>query len=431
MEIDEDECTVSFDVTSLYTNVPIKDTLNIIKDLLLNDENLHNKTSIPPDEFLEITEFVLTKTWFIFNNDILTQTDGVAMGGPASLVVAEIYMQAHEQTALTTFSNKPNVWERYVDDVFSIIKRCHLDSFFEHINSLHEQIKFTVEKENNSCLPFLDTCVKRNNDGKISVTVYRKPTHTDQYLNFRSHHQPSSKNSVISALFTRAERIISNTDDLEKENQRIFNVLKANNYSNKDINHVKRKLERKKQQPMESDREEEELNGYINLPYVRNTSEALRRIFKDHNIRCTFYTSETLRKLISHPKDRVPTEKRNNVVYQINCQDCSAAYIGETKRSFNQRSKEHQRAVTNCDTEKNEIAKHCWDKDHVMDWQNKKVIDQEQNMVARKIKETIHSIGNENSINGVSYNLPHIWLPALNKKRNVPTNIFPSTSAIM
>ena len=74
--------------------------------------------------------------------------------------------------------------------------------------------------------------------------------------------------------------------------------------------------------------------------------------------RCTFYTSETLRKLISYPKDRVPTEKRNNVVYQINCQDCSAAYIGETKRSFNQRSKEHQRAITNCDTEKNEIAFH-------------------------------------------------------------------------
>ena len=85
---------------------------NIIKDLLLNDENLHNKTSIPPEEFLEITEFVLTKTWFIFNNDILTQTDAVAMGGPASSVVAEIYMQAHRQTALTTFSNKPKVWER-------------------------------------------------------------------------------------------------------------------------------------------------------------------------------------------------------------------------------------------------------------------------------------------------------------------------------
>ena len=52
-----------------------------------------------------------------------------------------------------------------------------------------------------------------------------------------------------------------------------------------------------------ADKEEEKLNGYINLPYVRNISEALRRIFKNHQIRCTFYASETLRKLISHPKD--------------------------------------------------------------------------------------------------------------------------------
>ena len=190
--------------------------------------------------------------------------------------------------------------------------------------------------------------MKRSNNGKISVSVYRKLTHTDQYLNFRSHHQPSSKNSAICALFTRAERIISNTNDLKKENDRIFNVLNANNYSNKDINRVKKKLEHKKQQATEADTEEEELNGYINLPYIRNSSEALRPIFKNHQILYTFYTSETLRKLISQPKDHAPIEKKNNVVYQINCQDCSVAYIGETKRSFNQRSKEHQRAVTNC-----------------------------------------------------------------------------------
>ena len=115
-----------------------------------------------------------------------TQTDGVAMGGPASSVVAEIYMQAHEQTALTTFSNKPKVWKRYVDDVFSIIKRCHLDEFFEHINSMHEQIKFTVEKENNSCLPFLDTCVK------LSVSVFKKPK-----INFYFKHNSPLKNQPL------------------------------------------------------------------------------------------------------------------------------------------------------------------------------------------------------------------------------------------
>ena len=94
--IEEDEKLVSFDVTSLYTNVPIKDTLVIIRDLLENDENLNEKTKIPPSNLLEIIEFLLTKTWFIFDGKYYSQTDGVAMGGPASSVVAEIYMQKHE-----------------------------------------------------------------------------------------------------------------------------------------------------------------------------------------------------------------------------------------------------------------------------------------------------------------------------------------------
>ena len=125
---------VSFDVTSLYTNVPIKDTLIIVKDLLVNDPDLQTKTNIPAEDLLEITELLLTKTCFQFNGKFLKQTDGVAMGGPASSVIAEIYMQAHETTALTTTSNPPKVWERFVDDVFLIIKKSSLEGFFNHVN---------------------------------------------------------------------------------------------------------------------------------------------------------------------------------------------------------------------------------------------------------------------------------------------------------
>ena len=64
---------------------------------------------------------------------------------------------------------------------------------------LHDQIKFTIEKETDSRLPFLDTLIKRNDDGSISILVYRKPTHTDQYLNFHSNHQVGAKESVVSA----------------------------------------------------------------------------------------------------------------------------------------------------------------------------------------------------------------------------------------
>jgi len=78
--VDENEIMVSFDVTSLYTNVPIKDTLLILKDLLNNDQDLKCRTNITPEVVLDITEFLLTKTWFKFNNKFLSQTDGVAIG---------------------------------------------------------------------------------------------------------------------------------------------------------------------------------------------------------------------------------------------------------------------------------------------------------------------------------------------------------------
>ena len=129
LTVEEGEILVSFDVTSLYTNVPIKDTLVIIKDLLEKDADLQKKTKIPPDSLLEIIEFLLTRTWFKFNEKFLTQTDGVAMGGPASSVVAELYMQHHDEVALRTFRTPLKCYERFVDDTFIIINEVDLDDF--------------------------------------------------------------------------------------------------------------------------------------------------------------------------------------------------------------------------------------------------------------------------------------------------------------
>ena len=103
------------------------------------------------------------------------------MGGPASSTTAEIYMQIYERTSITSALNPPKVWERFIDDVYSILKRTHLENFFHYFYSLHQNIKFIMEEETNGELAFLDTLLKRNN-GEISVLVYRKPTHTYQYL---------------------------------------------------------------------------------------------------------------------------------------------------------------------------------------------------------------------------------------------------------
>ena len=102
----------------------------------------------------------------------------------------------------------------------------------------------------------------------------------------------------------------------------------------------------------------------INLPYVEATSEKLRQILRSHKIRSTFCTENTLRELLCKPKDRVATEDKNNIVYEIDCSNCEAVYFGESRRSLKVRSDEHKRSVRNCDCDKNKIAQHCWGHTH-------------------------------------------------------------------
>ena len=84
-------------------------------------------------------------------------------------------MEHFEQLALTTTSHPPSLWLRYVDDTYVRIHEYDIKGFTRHINSIDDNIKFTIEPETNSKLPFLDLCI-------------HIPTHTDQYLNFKSHH---------------------------------------------------------------------------------------------------------------------------------------------------------------------------------------------------------------------------------------------------
>ena len=77
------------------------------------------------------------------------------------------------------------------------------------------------------------------------------------------------------------------------------------------------------------------------LPYIEGTSEKLRRILRSPKKRSTFYTENTLRKLLCNPKDEVATEDKNNIFYEIDCSNCEAAYFSESKWSLKLHSDEH------------------------------------------------------------------------------------------
>ena len=200
-----------------------------------------------------------------------------------------------------------------------------------------------MEEESNGELAFLDTLLKRNN-GEISVLVYRKPTHTDQYLHYSSHHQTSCKESVVSSLFNRAYSIITNKDDLHKENARIKQVLKENGYQESIINKIFKRITNNHSLPQSqrltqaTDIQEEEIRMSINLPYVEVNTEKLQPIFRSQKIRSNFYTESALCKLLCQPKYSEATENKSNIVYEIDCSNCQAVCIGKSKRSLKSRS---------------------------------------------------------------------------------------------
>ena len=101
---------------------------------------------------------------------------------------------------------------RYVDDTFVIQQEGQKQTFLEHNNKVDPAIKLTVEdNQENGAIPILDTIVKPETENTLTITVYRKPTHTDQYLQWDSHHNLAPKYSVISTLTHRAKTVCTKT----------------------------------------------------------------------------------------------------------------------------------------------------------------------------------------------------------------------------
>ena len=155
--------------------------------------------TLTPAQIAHLLNFVLRSTYFQYNRSIFEQLEGAAMGSPVSAVIANLYMESFEQQAITTCTSayKPRIWKCYVEDTFTILNHGNIDSFLQHLNNQQPSIRLTMETENDYKLTFLDTKVSREPEGCLTTSVYRKPTHTDQYLACDSHHPQSVKRCIV------------------------------------------------------------------------------------------------------------------------------------------------------------------------------------------------------------------------------------------
>ena len=219
---------MSFDVVSLFTQVPTTRVIQVTRERLLGDPSLSDRTSLTVEDICSLLKLCLEATYLSFRGKIYQQLHGTAMGSPVSVVIANLVMEDIEQKALSTFHTPPRFWRRYVDDTCTILPGDLVDSFHSHLNSIDNNIQFTVE-ESDGQLPFFDILLTREEDGSVSTSLYRKTTHTDQYLNFESHHPAAHKRAIVKTLLYRADALSSSGVSQAKE-KHVTKALQRNGF---------------------------------------------------------------------------------------------------------------------------------------------------------------------------------------------------------
>ncbi|XP_069466482.1 uncharacterized protein [Ambystoma mexicanum] len=270
----------SMDVCSLYTSIPHIEGVDAVLWLLLNHEHIRgNKEFI-----VELLEIILHNSYFRFQGQYYVQSSGTSMGSAMAPVYANTYMYKFEKENVLDhpfWSFKILTWKRYIDDIFGIWcgTRDELDLFLEHLNSVNNTIKFTMEVGDPS-LHFLDVSLQIK-EGHIDTTVYHKPTDVNNLLHFSSFHPKPMLKSLPFSQMLRLKRIISDPAGLDSECSFLVERFGSRGYPDTITGEAR-------------NRSETFTKEQLRIPKVKDKSTPLLYISKYS--RQSFQISKTLRK---------------------------------------------------------------------------------------------------------------------------------------
>ena len=156
-----DKFFISFGATRLFTNIPVSVAFNIVINLIFENSPHIKLTKV---EIQKLFGIATSEIHFTFNGSIFYQTDVVIMGSPLVPALANLLMGFHEQNWIGQATNvKPIFCKRYMDNIFAVFEsESDADVFYGYLNTRHENIKFTFEKEKDNTLNFLDMLTNNN-----------------------------------------------------------------------------------------------------------------------------------------------------------------------------------------------------------------------------------------------------------------------------
>ena len=216
--IDGDDILVSFDVTSLFTNVPLQETIKIIAEKAFVDNwfNVTHNLNITKPDLVQLLEVATMNQLFQFDGKLYEQIDGVAMGSPLGPLMANAFLCSIEEK-LDQDNKLPEFYRRYVDDTFATMKNVPAaEDFLSTLNSCHPSINFTMELASDNRLPFIGMEVLKKGC-KLETSVYRKPTNTGLLLHHQSHVDKRYKKSLLKTMLNRAFHLSSTWESLKSE----------------------------------------------------------------------------------------------------------------------------------------------------------------------------------------------------------------------
>jgi hypothetical protein len=418
----KDSLLCTLDVTSLYSNIPTEEGIAAVSERLYNDTDL----KVPARPLLTLLRLVLENNVITFNGLLFVQILGTAMGTKLAPSYANIFLGKLEKQLLAGYHLKPEVWIRYIDDVFCVWThgKEEFDKFVDYLNSKHDTIKWTTEYAGDK-INFLDTWVHIKDDGSLYTSLFTKPTDTHDYLHFSSSHPSHMKKGGPRSQLLRLRRICTLDNDFVISSQNLIKHYVRRGYPNphiqkaydeilpmsqKDLLVVKPKSESEKNRlffvtdynPRNPDLREFITDNW----HLLHLNDIGRRIFPDpptcghrrtENLRDTLVSAALkpstgkkarftplkcskkncnwctelqqrkgwIRSYVTRRTYRISpntTCMTNNVIYLLSCTKCKKQYVGETKRSFVVRYKEHRRDIVK--KKDTPVAKHFSQEGH-------------------------------------------------------------------